>query len=108
MSILPSLPFLLRLPYPESFFSQKLSTVFSFLSQPSSYVVVAADYAGLGVGKDALGKPTVHEYLASSSHAHDVFYSVQAAQTSFPELSKHFVIIGHSQGGGVAWAAAQR
>lgn len=45
------------------------------------FVVVAADYAGLGVGKDALGKPIVLEYLASSSHAHDVFYSVQAAQT---------------------------
>lgn len=46
-----------------------------------SFVVVAADYAGLGVGKDALGKPIVFEYLASSSHAHDVFSSVQATQT---------------------------
>lgn len=125
------------------FFSRKLSTVLSFLSQPSSYgrtrlgtghpvvawfawnkrnpttrakwqyfldpyqlalqgfSVVAADYVGLRVEKDASGQRIVHQYLASSSHAHDVFYSVQAARTSFPpELSKHFVIIGNSQGGG--------
>lgn len=55
------------------------------------------------VEKDATGEPIVHEYLASSSHAHDVFYSVQTSQTSFPKLLKHFVIIGHSQGGSAAW-----
>jgi pimeloyl-ACP methyl ester carboxylesterase len=72
------------------------------------YVVVAPDYAGLGVGKDESGRPIAHEYLATQSQANDVFYSMQAAQTAFPELSKHFVVIGHSQGGGVAWACAQR
>lgn len=72
------------------------------------YVVVAADYLGLGVAKDAAGKPTVHPWLAFPSHANDVFYSIQAAQSAFKELSKQFVIIGHSQGGGTAWAAAQR
>ena len=51
------------------------------------YVVVATDYAGLGVDKDAKGNRVVHEYLASSSQANDVLYSVQAAQTAFPELS---------------------
>ncbi|MCJ1240567.1 hypothetical protein MMC14_008571 [Varicellaria rhodocarpa] len=72
------------------------------------YVVVAADYAGLGVGTDASGKTITHEYLASPSHANDVLYSVQAAQAAFPELSKHFIVIGQSQGGGAAWSAAQR
>ena len=72
------------------------------------YVVVATDYAGLGVAKTASGKPIVHEYLASPAHANDVFYSVQAARAAFPELSKQFVVIGHSQGGASAWAAAQR
>lgn len=72
------------------------------------YVVVATDYAGLGVSKDAHGTPIVHEYVANPSHANDVFYSVQAAQSAFPELSKSFVVLGHSQGGGSAWAAAQR
>jgi pimeloyl-ACP methyl ester carboxylesterase len=72
------------------------------------YVLIAVDYAGLGVGKDGSGKQIVHEYLASPSHANDVIYGVQAAQSAFPELSQKFVVVGHSQGGGAAWAAAQR
>ena len=60
------------------------------------------------MAKTASGVPIVHEYLASPSQANDVFYSVQAAQAAFPELGKQFVVIGHSQGGASAWAAAQR
>ncbi|KAL8936176.1 MAG: hypothetical protein Q9211_004311 [Gyalolechia sp. 1 TL-2023] len=72
------------------------------------YVVVAPDYAGLGVEEDATGNHIVHQYLACPSHANDVIYSVKAAQQAFPELSQNFVVIGHSQGGGAAWATAQR
>lgn len=72
------------------------------------YVVVAPDYAGLGVTQDAQGKPIVHQYLAFQAQANDLFYAVQAAQTAFRDLSKHFVLAGHSQGGGVAWGAARR
>lgn len=72
------------------------------------YVVVATDYAGLGVGKDATGKPIVHPWLDNPGHANDVFYSIQAAQSAFKTLSKQFVVVGHSQGGGTAWGAAQR
>lgn len=72
------------------------------------YVVVAPDYAGLGVGVDSTDCAVTHEYLANPSHANDVFYSVQAAQSAFPVLSKEFVVVGHSQGGGAAWGAAQR
>lgn len=72
------------------------------------YVVVATDYAGLGVQKDASGTPIMHEYLASPSQANDVIHSVTAARAAFPELSKRFVVIGHSQGGGAAWAVAQK
>ena len=72
------------------------------------YVVVATDYAGLGVSKDENGKEILHEYLSCPSHANDVVYSVQAAQEAFPRLSKKFVFAGHSQGGGAAWAVAQR
>ena len=50
----------------------------------------------------------IHQYLACPSHANDIIYAVQAAKEAFPELSKHFVVIGHSQGGGAAWATAQR
>lgn len=72
------------------------------------YVVVAPDYQGLGVGKDAKGTSIPHPYVAAPSQANDVFYAVQAAQSAFSELSKRFVVVGHSQGGGVAWGVAQR
>lgn len=71
------------------------------------YVVVGTDYAGLGVREHSSGKPIVHEWLAPPSQAKDVVYSVEAAQAAFPELSKNFVVIGHSQGGGAAWSVAQ-
>ena len=72
------------------------------------YVVVATDYAGLGVEKTASGEHITHEYLSPPSQANDVVYSVKAAQEAFPELSKQFVVLGHSQGGGAAWAVAQK
>lgn len=73
----------------------------------AGYVVIGTDYAGLGVGKDASGDHITHEYLTSPSQAKDVYYSVRAAQTAFTELSKSFVVIGQSQGGGAAWSVAQ-
>ena len=72
------------------------------------YVVVAPDYAGLGVHRDLDGKDIRHPYTANPAHANDLFYSVQAAQTAFSSLTKRFVLMGHSQGGGAAWGAAQR
>ena len=72
------------------------------------YVVVAPDYAGLGVSRDSTGRQIRHPYTANPAHANDLFYSVQAAQTAFATLSKRFVLMGHSQGGGAAWGAAQR
>jgi len=74
----------------------------------AGYVVVGPDYAGLGVSKDARGSPVNHEFLSNPSHANDLFYSVQAAQAAFHQLSQQFVVLGHSQGGGAAWGAAQR
>jgi len=72
------------------------------------YVVVATDYAGLGVGADASGKYIVHEYLNGLAQANDVTYSIPAAQKAFPELSKRFVVIGSSEGGLAAWGFAQK
>ena len=72
------------------------------------YVVVATDYAGLGVHTGYSNETIVHEYLCSPSHANDIVCSVQAARVAFTGLSKAFVVIGHSQGGGAAWACAQR
>lgn len=71
-------------------------------------VVVAPDYAGLGVYEDTSAKPVVHQYGTSRAQANDIFYAVEAAQSAFKELSKHFVVLGHSRRGAVAWAAAER
>ena len=84
----------------------QFASIFELAMQ--GYVVVAPDYVGLGVTNDAEGRPLVHPYFGSPSHANDLFYSVQAAQTAFSSLSKQFVVMGHSQGGGAAWAAAVR
>ena len=72
------------------------------------YAVVAPDYAGLGINTDANGNHIYHQYIASPAAANDLAHAVQAAQTAWPELSKEFVVMGHSQGGGSAWGFAQR
>lgn len=72
------------------------------------YVVVAPDYQGLGVDRDQCGKPIHHNFLGNQAEANDLFYATQAAQAAFKQLSKRFVTMGHSQGGGAAWAAAHR
>lgn len=74
----------------------------------SGYAVVAPDFAGLGVNQTAEGEPVIHPYLANPAHANDLIYATQAAQSGWKELSRQFVVMGHSQGGGAAWAAAQR
>lgn len=73
------------------------------------YAVVAPDFAGLGVTETSRGKPIPHQYLANQAAANDLVYAVEAARKAFPStISKEFVIMGHSQGGGAAWAAANR
>jgi pimeloyl-ACP methyl ester carboxylesterase len=72
------------------------------------YAVIAPDYAGLGVNHTAEREPVAHQYLAHPAAANDLFYAMQAAKGAFPELSKQFVTMGHSQGGGAAWATAHR
>ena len=80
-----------------------------FALATQGYAVVAPDYAGLGISSTADGVPIGHQWAASSAQANDLFYSVQAAQAAFPDLlAKKFVTMGHSQGGGVAVASAQR
>lgn len=72
------------------------------------YVVVAPDYAGLGVYKTESGEAIVHEYMSGPSQANDIVHAVKAARDAFKELSSSFVVIGHSQGGGAAWVTAER
>ena len=63
------------------------------------YIVVATDYAGLGVETDGSGNSIVHEYLNGVAQANDIAFSIPAAQKAFPKLSKRFVVIGSSEGG---------
>lgn len=74
-------------------------SVFTLASM--GYAVVMTDYVGLG-------SDNFFNYLAYKLHANDVVYSVVAAQSAFPQLSKEWVSFGHSEGGGVAWAVGER
>ncbi|CAG8921856.1 unnamed protein product [Penicillium salamii] len=68
----------------------------------AGYAVVATDYAGLG------NNYTAHKYVASAANADDTFWSVAAAHNAFPNtLSKEWVSIGHSQGGGTVWKLSE-
>lgn len=47
--------------------------------------------------------------MANPSLANDLFYALEAAQEAFPtRISDEFVVMGHSEGGGAAWGAAER
>ena len=74
----------------------------------AGYVVVATDYAGLGVQKDAHHRHIVHQYLMSPALANDVIYSIQAVRQAFPQISTKFVALGSSLGGGSVWAVAEK
>lgn len=74
----------------------------------NGYVVVATDYAGLGVGADANGNYIPHEYITAPAQANDVLNSIPAARKAFPELSSDFVIVGSSEGGSAAWSCAEK
>ncbi|KAL9635953.1 MAG: hypothetical protein Q9204_002426 [Flavoplaca sp. TL-2023a] len=98
--------------FPECAPSHSTSLVYQFTAPYplvlQGYVVVAPDYAGLGPSRTAGGEPIIHQIYASQAAADDLFYAVEAAQAAFPKLSEQFVVVGHSQGGGAAWAAAER
>jgi pimeloyl-ACP methyl ester carboxylesterase len=64
------------------------------------YAVVATDYAGLGTK----GR---HAYLDMLSNGSDVINSVPAAHAAVPNLSKKWLVVGHSQGGLSSLGVAQ-
>ena len=73
------------------------------------YAVVAPDFAGLGVSHTVNGTAIPHQWVANPAAANDLAYAFQAARTAWPtRLTDQFVVMGHSQGGGAAWAFAQR
>ncbi|KAK9783833.1 putative AB hydrolase-1 domain-containing protein [Seiridium cardinale] len=78
-----------------------------FTAATQGYVVVAPDYAGLGLGHDGQGNAIPHPYLATEAQGNDLLYAVKAAQKAWPILGDRYVVMGHSQGGGAAWGAAR-
>ncbi|KAF3064822.1 putative secretory protein [Daldinia childiae] len=74
----------------------------------AGYAVVAPDYAGLGIHKSWDGSEIPHQYLISQTSGHDALYALQASLEAFSDiLDERFAVIGHSQGGGVAWGVAE-
>ncbi|KAG5809066.1 hypothetical protein H9Q74_009276 [Fusarium xylarioides] len=72
------------------------------------FAVVAPDFAGLGVDKSWDGGDIPHQYFATPAGAQDTLFAMEAALEAFSNrLSGKFAIMGHSQGGGIAWGAAE-
>lgn len=65
------------------------------------YVVVAPDYEGLG-------SDGVHPFLNATSEGNSIVYSALATHQLLPSTSTSWAIVGHSQGGHAALAAAER
>ncbi|WYZ41210.1 hypothetical protein EsH8_V_000105 [Colletotrichum jinshuiense] len=75
------------------------------------YVVVAPDYAGLGVGELPDGEVVGHPWAAFPAQANDIAHAITAARSAFPDYLKTdgpFVAMGHSQGGSAVWSFAER
>ncbi|KAK3331349.1 putative secretory lipase [Apodospora peruviana] len=82
-----------------------------FLLAMQGMVVVAPDYAGLGVSSLLSGQTIPHPWLAGPAQANDIANAITAARTAFPKVLRDngpFVVMGHSQGGSAAWAFAER
>ena len=84
------------------------SEIVPYALAEAGYAVIAPDYAGLGVDKSWDGSHIPHQYFAREAGAHDALNALRAAQESFPKrLSKDYVVMGHSQGGAVAWGLSE-
>lgn len=66
------------------------------------YAVIATDFAGLG------NNETLHKYCSFPAQANDIYYSMVAARSAFGNvLSRKWMSVGHSEGGGAVWKLAE-
>lgn len=75
------------------------------------YVVVAADYAGLGVGRTPNGEGIGQPWATWPAQANDVANAVMTARNAFPQFldaNGPFIAMGHSQGAAAVWSLAER
>ncbi|KAH9901806.1 alpha/beta-hydrolase [Xylariomycetidae sp. FL2044] len=74
--------------------------------------VVAPDYSGLGVGLPSRpDDPSPRHQWFGVSNSADIAHAITAARAAFPSLlspTGPFTVMGHSEGGGAAWAFAER
>lgn len=79
-----------------------------FALAQAGYAVIAPDYAGLGVNKSWDGSYVPHQYLIREAGAKDALNAYRASLSAFPKrLTEDYVVMGHSQGGGVAWGLSE-
>ncbi|KAI9375017.1 putative secretory lipase [Aspergillus egyptiacus] len=84
------------------------SDIVPFALAEAGYAVVAPDYAGLGVSTSWDGSFIPHQYFVREAGAHDALNALRAARSAFPaHLSSDYVVMGHSQGGAVAWGLSE-
>lgn len=77
-----------------------LPLVKQLLSQ--GYAVIAPDYEGLG-------STGIHPFLNAKSESQSIISALKAAEQQYRnQLSENWVVVGHSQGGHAAIAAAER
>jgi len=65
------------------------------------FAVVMPDYEGLGA-------PGVHPYTDARTAGLNMIDAVRALRLTFKNVSNRWMALGHSQGGGAAWAADER
>jgi pimeloyl-ACP methyl ester carboxylesterase len=65
------------------------------------FAVVMPDYEGLGA-------PGVHPYTDARTAGLNMIDAVRALGHTFKNVSKRWAALGHSQGGGAAWAADEQ
>ncbi|PLB50878.1 putative secretory lipase [Aspergillus steynii IBT 23096] len=79
-----------------------------FALAEAGYAVIAPDYAGLGVDTSWDETRIPHQYFVREAGAHDALNALRAVRESFPKrLSTDYVVMGHSQGGAVAWGLTE-
>lgn len=93
---------------PSNYRSLQYQFMTTYTLAMEGFTVVASDYAGLGATTQ--GSEESLEYLAGPAGANDVAYAVIAARKAFPHRLEggSFVEMGHSEGGNVAIAFAER
>jgi pimeloyl-ACP methyl ester carboxylesterase len=96
---------------PSNYRSLQYHFMVPYLLAMQGMVVVAPDYAGLGFDTLPSGEHFAHPWALCPAQANDLAHAITAARAAFPQQLPRkgpFVAMGHSQGGGAAWAFAQR